>query len=201
MGGSALPFMVRRANQQQASYPTLPPLPKFPTSPTPAAVPAPATSITNTADASPYLKKAMDRLDERYSADDTKRRIQDSNLGIMDAAALSAADQKGGLSRRGLIGSAGASDFLSKRVYQPAQREAAKAASNIELGQQQRLDNLTLGSTALVTAPDTINAENRRIALQQQQENAQEQQAAQQAQQSQVNQWLSLLGGISGGGY
>lgn len=185
-----------------SSLPQLPKLPAMPASAATAAAPAAATS--NTSEVDPYVKKALDRLDSRFSEDDTKRRIQDSNLGIADAAALSAADQKGGLARRGLIGSAGASEFLSKNVFQPAQRQAAKAASDITLGQQARQDSLAEAAAGASTAPATIQAENRRIAIQQQQENASEQQAAQAAQQQQVSQWLSLLSGATGaysGGY
>jgi hypothetical protein len=157
--------------------------------------PALPVTSTNTSEISPYLKKALGRLDERFSDDNTKRAIQDSNLGIEDSAALSAADQKGGLARRGLVGSEGGASFLNKRVYQPAQRAAAKAASDITLAQQARKDNLVLGSTGLVTAPDSVNLANRAEAAREQEAQSQQQQQQAQLQLQQQGQWLSLLGG------
>ena len=156
--------------------------------------PALPVTSTNTSEISPYLKKALGRLDERFSEDNTKRAIQDSNLGISDAAALSAADQKGGLSRRGLVGSEGGATFLSKNVYQPAQRQAAKAAADITLAQQSRKDNLVLGSQGLVRAPDEVNLANRAEASREQEAQAQQQMQQAQLQQQQQSQWLSLMG-------
>ena len=177
-------------------YGDLPPMPSMPAPLHNQSNPAHPVTSTNTSEISPYLKKALGRLDERFSDDNTKRAIQDSNLGISDAAALSAADQKGGLSRRGLVGSEGGATFLSKNVYQPAQRQAAKAAANITLAQQARKDNLVLGSQGLVRAPDEINLANRAEASREQEAQAQQQQQQAQLQQQQTAQWLSLMGGM-----
>ena len=175
-------------------YGDLPPMPSMPAPLPNQSNPAAPVTSTNTSEISPYLKKALGRLDERFSEDNTKRAIQDSNLGISDAAALSAADQKGGLSRRGLVGSEGGATFLSKNVYQPAQRQAAKAAADITLAQQARKDNLVLGSQGLVQAPDQINLANRAEASREQEAQAQQQMQQAQLQQQQQSQWLSLMG-------
>lgn len=169
-------------------------MPAYP-APRPAAAAAPS---TNTTQISPYLKEQMDRYRQRFSVDNTNRAIGRATTGAMDAAALAAADLKGNLSSRGLVGSEGGNAFLQKRVYGPAQRQAAGAAADIALGNENRLDALTLGGTGLMRAPDDIALANRNLNLQQSGQDfsqaMQQEQFRNQLQQQQYAQYLALLG-------
>lgn len=148
---------------------------------------------------SPDLREALDALKARSSVDTTQRAIDRATTGTMDAAALAAADLKGNLSRRGLVGggTAGAS-FLNKAVYQPAQRNAASAASATALGGEQRLDQLAQSGVNAAAIPENLSLANRSLGLQQwndqQNVNLQQTQLANQMQQQQVAQWLALMG-------
>jgi hypothetical protein len=128
--------------------------------------PAPG-QTTNTAANSPNLQRHMDRYESRFDVDNTKRAIDKSNLGIMDAAALSAADQKANLSRRGVHGTEVGAANLQKNVFEPAQRAAANAASNIALQRERDLDALVLGGTGIMGAQDNLSLANRGLNLQQ----------------------------------
>lgn len=159
----------------------------------------PSNALTNnTYTMSPDLKGALDALKARSSTDDTVRATNRATTGAMDAAALQAADLKGSLAGRGLIGggTAGAA-FLNKNVYAPAQRSAAQAASNIALGQQQRLDTLAQAGVNAAAVPEQLSLANRNLGLEQwqaQQSDALAQQdLANRIQQQQVAQWQALL--------
>jgi len=167
--------------------------------PMPAAT-APAASgggSTNTAQTDPNLQKLVDKYMSRFEVDNTQRAINRSTTGIMDAAALGAADPKGNLSSRGLVGSEGGNAFLAKRVFNPAQRQAAGAAADIALGNEQRLDNLTLGGLGIMNAPGQASRADRGLALSQSgqdfDQGLQQAQLQNQMQQQQYAQWLSLL--------
>jgi hypothetical protein len=121
---------------------------------------------TISAEESPYIKEQMDRYRERFNVDNTKRAIDKSNLGIADAAALGAKDLRANTSRRGIHGTDAGSQFLQKNVFDPAQRAAAKAASDIVLQRERDLDALTLGGTGLMMAQDQVNLANRQFGLQ-----------------------------------
>ena len=152
---------------------------------------------TNTAQTDPYLKELVDKYRSRFDVDNTQRAINRSTTGIMDAAALGAADLKGNLSSRGLVGSEGGNAFLAKRVFGPAQRQAAGAEADISLGNEQRLDNLTLGGLGIMNAPGQASRADRGLALSQSgqdfDQGLQQAQLQNQMQQQQYAQWLSLL--------
>ena len=152
---------------------------------------------TNTAETDPYLKELVDKYRSRFGVDNTERAINRSTTGIMDAAALGAADLKGNLSSRGLVGSEGGNAFLAKRVFGPAQRQAAGAAADIALGNEQRLDALTLGGLGIMNAPGQASRADRGLALSQSgqdfNQSLQQAQLQNQIQQQQMAQWLSLL--------
>lgn len=161
-----------------------------------------ATGTSNTAQISPYLLSQIGRYEDRLSADTTKRAIDNSNLGIADSAALMAADAKGRMAGRGILNSGAGDAFVNKRITQPAQRQAAGAAADIALGRERDLDNLVLGGTGLMTAPDAIALDSQRLALAQQGQATDQafrtQQAQQQAQQQQMQMLMSLYGSMLG---
>lgn len=122
---------------------------------------------TNTAGMDPFLKQQVDRYNSRFTNDPTKQAVEHSTLGIMDAAALGAADLKGQMGSRGVLNSGAGATFLQKRVFDPAQRAAAGAASNIAIERQKQLDALTLGGTDIMKAPSQLGVQNRELAMRQ----------------------------------
>lgn len=123
---------------------------------------------TNTADMDPTIAKQLALYNQRLGADPSKRAIQTSTLGIQDAAALSAADAKGIMSRRGILGSGAGDTFLQNKIFAPAQRQAAGAAAQIAQAEEQRKDNLVLGGVPLAQAPGNMAIQNKNLALNQQ---------------------------------
>lgn len=173
----------------------------------PPAIPGGGIPITNTAQNSPNIDWLQDKFKDRFNQDNTKRAIDRSNLGIADSAALMAADQQGGLARRGATGTGTADTFLNKRVFQPAQQQAAKAAADISMGRERDLDQLTLGGLPIMRAQDDINLANRGLGIQQlgvQQQgilgqqgiDLQRQQLEQQRKDQEMSRWLALMGGM-----
>lgn len=122
---------------------------------------------TNSAETSPFLQEQIDRYRQRFSVDNTNRAIDKSNLGIMDAAALGAADAKAGQSRRGVLNTEASAASNQRNVFEPAQRAAANAAADISMQRERDLDALVLGGTSLMRAPDEVNLSNRGLNLQQ----------------------------------
>lgn len=124
--------------------------------------------ISNTTQISPYLQSQIDRYESRFDVDNTKRAIDKSTLGVMDAAALGARDLgAANAARRGISGTGTSAAFLAKRFYEPAQRQAASNAADIAMGRERELDALTLGGTSLMRSPDDISLANRDLALRQ----------------------------------
>lgn len=119
---------------------------------------------------SPALRDQLKRYADRFNVDTTERAIDDSTLGTMDAAALGAADSKAGQAGRGILGTSTGASYERKHFYDPAQRQAAANAAGIAIQRQKDLDNLVLGGTSLVTAPDAIASDQARLALEQQQQ-------------------------------
>lgn len=111
---------------------------------------------SNVAEISPFLKEQIERYRSRFGSDPTERAIQRSNLGIADAAALLAADAKANMASRGVLNTGTGATFLQRRVFEPAQRQAAGRAADIAMGRERDLDALVLGGTGLMTAPDAI---------------------------------------------
>jgi hypothetical protein len=122
---------------------------------------------TNTSQTSPYMEEQINRYRERFNVDNTKRAIDKSNLGIMDAAALASADAKAGQSRRGVLSTGVSAAQNQRNIFEPAQRAAASAAANITMQREKDLDALVLGGTSLMRAPDEIALANRGLNLQQ----------------------------------
>jgi hypothetical protein len=122
---------------------------------------------TNTSEASPTVQEHIQNYRDRLSADTTKRAIDRSNLGVADSAALLASDAKANMSRRGVLGSGTGDAFLNKRVFEPAQRQAAAQAANISLQRERDLDALVLGGTGIMRLPDEIALANRGLNLEQ----------------------------------
>ncbi len=146
---------------------------------------------TNTAQISPYLQQQIGRYNSRFGDDVSQRAINKSNLAVSDAAALSAADLKGNMSRRGVLGTSTGAAFLDKRVFAPARAEAADQASKIAMGEEARKDALTLGGTGLMTAPDAVSLSNRQLALQQSEAQAADARARAQMERDQQDRALS----------
>jgi hypothetical protein len=118
------------------------------------------------AELDPYIQRQIERYEQRFDVDNTQRAIDRANLGIADAAALSAADARAAnLSRRGILGSATGDVYLQKRIFEPARRQAAEAAADIAFANEQRLDQLVLGGTGLMTAPSAIALQQQRLGL------------------------------------
>ena len=128
---------------------------------------APGGGTTNASQASPYLEEQINRYRDRFNVDNTKRAIDKSTLGIMDAAALGAADAKAGQSRRGVLGTEVGAAANQRNIFEPAQRAAASQAANITMQREKDLDALVLGGTSLMRAPDEISLANRGLGLQQ----------------------------------
>lgn len=161
-------------------------------------------ALTNVAATSPNIQKQIERYAERLSADPTQRAIDRSNRAIADSAALMAADQKANMARRGVMGTGVGDAFLQRRVFDPAQRQAAEAATQIALGRERDLDALVLQGTGLMRTPDELAIQRQNLALQQAQlqDAAEARRAgmAQQQQQQAMAQWLALAQMYGGGG-
>lgn len=176
--------------------------PDYNPAPSAGASPGSIGSTENYAQNSPNIQEQMDRYRQRFSVDNTNRAIDKSNLGIMDAAALGAADQKANLSRRGVLGSETGARFLQKNVFDPAQRAAAGAAANIAMQREKDLDALVLGGTGLMQAQDQLNLANRGLNLQQISQDREDQRySAQRADEERrrredTARWLATMGGI-----
>lgn len=123
-------------------------------------------SYTSSTGRNPDLQWLQDKYKSRFDVDNTKRTIDKSNLGIMDAAALGAADAKANLASRGAIGSGAADAFLQKRIFQPAQREAAGKAADIALQREKDLDALTLGGQGIMSSQANLQLAEKAQALQ-----------------------------------
>jgi hypothetical protein len=179
----------------------------------PVAPSAPLPVLPNTAAPDPYLEEQVRNLRARMGVDTTERAIGRSTTGILDAAALGAADEgAANLSSRGLVGSGAGQAFLHKRFFEPAQQAAAGASADIALKREQDLDRLVLGGTAIMGAPGSSSLANRSLGLQQWQAQMGAGQAAQglsleqqrlnqQQQQSQIENWLRMYGMAQQGGY
>jgi hypothetical protein len=122
-------------------------------------------SLDFEAELDPYIQRQIQRYEQRFDVDNTKRAIDRSNLGIADAAALSAADAKANMASRGILGTGTGAAYLQKRIFEPARQQAAKAAADIAFANEQRLDALTLGGTGLMTAPSAIALGQQRLGL------------------------------------
>ena len=193
-------------------------MPGLPPMPTMTQAPAPRTGggtglgggggaggqLTNVAATSPNIQTQIDRYAQRLSADPTQRAIDRSNRSIADSAALMASDAKANMARRGVMGTGTGDAFLQKRVFQPAQRQAAEASTQIALGRERDLDALVLGGVPLMRAPDEIALSRQNMALQQAQlqDSAEARRAgmAMQQQQQAMAQWLALAQMYGGGG-
>lgn len=128
----------------------------------------PPSNLNNTAQNDPQLAELYQMWKGRMGADTTKRAQDRSTASIMDAAALGAADLRGGnLARRGLVGSGAGDTFLQKRVFAPAQREAAGKAADIALGRERDLDAMVMGGLGIAGAQGNANRADRALALQQ----------------------------------
>lgn len=173
----------------------------------------PSLVLPNTVAPDPYLEEQVRNLRARMGADTTERAIGRSTTGILDAAALGAADAgAANLSSRGLVGSGAGQAFLQKRFFDPAQRAAAGAATDIALRREQDLDRLVLGGTSIMGAPGQSSLASRSLGLQQWQAQTGAGQAAQglsleqqrlnqQQQQSQIENWLRMYALSQQGGY
>ena len=174
---------------------------------------APLPVLPNTAAPDPYLAEQVANLRARMTSDPTERAIGRSTTGILDAAALGAADEgAANLSSRGLVGSGAGQAFLHKQFFAPAQRAATGAAADIALKREQDLDRLVLGGSAIMGAPGQSSLQNRGLGLQQWQAQTgaanaasglslQQQQLNQQQQQSQIDNWLRMYQLSQQGGY
>jgi len=179
----------------------------------PVAPSAPLPVLSNVAAPDPYLEEQVRNLRARMGSDTTERAIGRSTTGILDAAALGAADEgAANLSSRGLVGSGAGQAFLHKRFFEPAQRAAAGAAEDIAHQREQDLDRLVLGGTAIMGAPGQSSLSNRGLGLQQWQAQTgaanaaqglslEQQRLNQQQQQSQIENWLRMYGMAQQGGY
>src|SRR5882757_5020880 len=182
-----------------------------PVAPSGPATPLPV--LSNTAAPDPYLQEQVANLRARMGSDTTERAIGRSTTGILDAAALGAADEgAANLASRGLVGSGAGQSFLHKRFFEPAQQAAAGAAADIALKREQDLDRLVLGGTAIMGAPGQESLANRGLGLQQWQAQTgaanaaaglslEQQRLNQQQQQSQIENWLRMYGMMQQGGY
>ena len=182
-----------------------------PVAPAGPAVPLPV--LANTAAPDPYLEEQVRNLRARMGSDTTERAIGRSTTGILDAAALGAADEgASNLASRGLVGSGAGQAFLHKRFFEPAQRAAAGAAEDIAHQREQDLDRLVLGGTAIMGAPGQSSLANRGLGLQQWQAQTgaanaatglslEQQRLNQQMQQQQIENWLKMYAMQNQGGY
>jgi len=162
---------------------------------------AAATGSTTTTQVSPYLTSQIKRYEDRFKSDPTENAIRRSTQGTMDAAALATADAKGSLSSRGVLGTGIGATFNAKHFTQPAIAQASKSAADIALGREGQLDNLVLGGTGLMTAPDTIAMGNRGQGMAQQQQTWQQNfdtARAQEAQNQQAMDRINQLYGMAG---
>lgn len=137
---------------------------------TPAATPAaPAapTTWTNEGAVPDYLNRAVERYEGRFDTSNTARAIDRSNAGIADSAALLAKDAKANMGSRGVLGTGAGDAYLQRNVFQPAQRMAAKAATDLSLAEQDRLDRLAVGGTGVLALPSQVALANQRLNLDQ----------------------------------
>jgi hypothetical protein len=98
--------------------------------------------------ADPNLQSQIDEYKKRLGADDTQR--------ATDRAASAIRDQMSGMSQRS--DQAGAATgrgqgFGATGIAEAGQRALAGQSADIQLGQQQRLDNLVLGGQGIMGAP------------------------------------------------
>jgi len=114
-----------------------------------------ATGSTYQTAADPAVGRAIGRYEGRFDASNLRRTTNNAVLGAADAAELAVVGQRGDRSRSGVLNS-GAGANLDARIRSQGAAAGAREAAGIAERDQARLDNLSLGGTALVTAPDAI---------------------------------------------
>jgi hypothetical protein len=123
--------------------------------------------MSNTGEASPDVRYLIDQYKQRLSNDPTQRAIDMATSQTRDTATGMAKELGSDLARRGISNSGAAAQYLTNKVYAPAQRQAAGQAAGITLGRQGQLDQLVLGGTGLMKAPQELGLQERQLGLQQ----------------------------------
>lgn len=106
--------------------------------------------------ADPFLEESIGNLRTRLSTDNTERATQRAERRIMDQAAGARALNAGSAGRRGFDAKSGALAKLDQRTNDAAQRAAAGATADIELGRQRDLDSLTLAGHNILSSPSQL---------------------------------------------
>lgn len=96
----------------------------------------------------PLLMEQVKNLRERMSADQTQRATERAGSNIRDFAAGQRVAADEAASRMGRP-----QGYRNASIDEAAQRAQAKASADIQMGQQQRLDALTLGGQGIMSAP------------------------------------------------
>jgi hypothetical protein len=97
----------------------------------------------------PYLQEQVENLRKRMGEDTTKRATEQAQSNIRDQMAGMLEGGEEEAARRG-VGPGGAG---AGQISEAGLRAGAKAASDIQMGQQKRLDELTLGGQGIMAAP------------------------------------------------
>lgn len=100
----------------------------------------------------PLLQEQVDELRRRRSSDTTERATNRAESHILDRAAGQKSMLKGRVGGSGGR-QAGVEAKLEGRIDDNAARAAAAAAADIQLGEEQRLDNLAIAGQGIMSAP------------------------------------------------
>lgn len=101
----------------------------------------------------PYLMESIQNLRTQMGSDQTNRATNRALSSIRDqASGLSEAAKE----RAAMAGQGGG---MQGKISEAAQRQGAKAASDIQLAQQQRKDALTLGGAGILGAPAQLQTQ------------------------------------------
>lgn len=148
---------------------------------------------TNTAQQDPNIQALLDRYNSRFDESNAARATDRAVGGIADAAALLTHDAQAGLAARGASGSGVAAAHIKRQITDPALRAATGAATDIAMGEQSRLDNLTLGGLGVSSALGDAARADRGLNLQQYNTDAQLAAAQNQQQMAQVLAFMNMM--------
>lgn len=100
----------------------------------------------------PLLDEHVAKLRERMSADTSKRAADFASSQINENLIGARSRLKGDLEARGLTDT-GVASSSTRKLEEGAQRDKARAAAEIALGREARLDELTMGAGGIYGAP------------------------------------------------
>lgn len=159
----------------------------------------PGGPMSNDVTPSANLTWLENQYKSRLTNDPTQRAIDRSTSSIRDATSGLSKELGGNLARRG-VSQAGLATNARGDLAQNAQQQIARASSDISLGRERDLDQMTMGGLGIMGAQDQLGLSKQRLGLDQwsaqnqaeiarQQLGLQSQQIAQQGQQSLMDMW------------